>query len=111
MHKRQFYIDGAWVDPVAPRIADVIDPATEEAFAQIALGSAADVDRAVRAARRAFPTFAATSREERIALLGRIVKGFRRAAEIADGDLARDGRADLVRAGRAGRKRAGHLTR
>jgi aldehyde dehydrogenase (NAD+) len=76
MHERQFYIDGAWVDPVVPRVLDVIDPATEEPFAQIALGSAADVDRAVRAARRAFPAFAATSRGERIALLQRIVKGF-----------------------------------
>ena len=47
MHERQFYIDGAWVDPVVPNAFDVIDPATEESFAQISLGSAADVDRAV----------------------------------------------------------------
>src|SRR5690348_7070002 len=76
MHERQFYIDGAWVDPVVPRMLDVIDPSTEEPFAQIALGAAADVDRAARAARQAFPGFAETSREERIALLRRIVKGF-----------------------------------
>jgi len=76
MHERQFYIDGAWVDPIVPNAFDVIDPATEEPFAQIALGGAADVDRAASAARRAFPTFAATSREERIALLRRILKAF-----------------------------------
>jgi aldehyde dehydrogenase (NAD+) len=76
MHERQFYIDGAWVDPVVPHAFDVIDPATEEAFAQISLGSMADVDRAASAARRAFPAFAATPREERIALLRRILKAF-----------------------------------
>lgn len=77
MHERQFYIDGAWVDPVTPKFLDVIDPSTEEAYTQIALGSAADVDRAVAAARRAFPSFAATSREERLALLQRILEIFR----------------------------------
>ena len=43
-------IDGAWVDPVEPRTLDVINPATEEPVATISLGSAKDVDRAVRAA-------------------------------------------------------------
>ena len=50
-HEKQFYIDGKWVDPVKPAFLDVIDPSTEEAFTQIAVGSAADVDRAVAAAR------------------------------------------------------------
>ncbi len=51
----KFYIDGAWVDPVEPRAFDVTNPSTEESVAQISLGSAADVDRAVKAARAAFP--------------------------------------------------------
>ena len=76
-HDTLFYIDGAWVEPATPHLYDVINPATEEPTGRISLGSAADVDRAVRAARRAFPAFAATSRAERIELLQRIVAGFR----------------------------------
>ncbi len=69
----QFYIDGKWVDPVTPKTIDVINPATEEAFARISLGSKADVDKAVAAARKAFETFSRTTREERIALLQKIM--------------------------------------
>ena len=54
-HNLQFYIDGAWVDPVTPNPLDVIDPSTEDAFAQISLGSKADVDKAVAAAKRGLP--------------------------------------------------------
>ena len=71
-HDQQFYIDGAWVDPITPKTLDVIDPSTEEAFAQISLGSAADVDRAVAAAKAAFPAFSQTSRADRLQLLRRI---------------------------------------
>ena len=76
MHNLQFYIDGKWVDPVERRVIPVVNPATEETFSEIALGGAEDVDRAVSAARKAFPAFAATSREERIALLEAIVAAF-----------------------------------
>ena len=69
----KFYIDGQWVDPVTPRTHEVINPATEEPIAKISLGSAADVDKAVAAARKAFETFSQTSREERVALLEKIV--------------------------------------
>lgn len=69
----KFYIDGAWVDPVVPATLPVIDPSTEEAFTEISLGSAADVDRAVAAARRAFATFSQTSRDERLALMRRLL--------------------------------------
>jgi aldehyde dehydrogenase (NAD+) len=72
----KFYIDGAWVDPVTPRPLDVINPATEQAVARISLGSAADVDRAIRAARAAFTTYSRTSKEERIALLERIIEAY-----------------------------------
>ncbi len=73
-----FYIDGAWIAPVEMRTADVINPATEAVIGHIALGSAADVDRAVAAARAAFPAYAATPREERMALLQRIVDVYKR---------------------------------
>lgn len=72
-HNLKFYIDGAWVDPATRRTIDVINPATEEAFTKIAMGSAADVDKAVTAARRAFPAWTVTTREERLALLRRIL--------------------------------------
>jgi aldehyde dehydrogenase (NAD+) len=70
----KFYIDGAWVDPVAPAVLDVINPATEEAYTQISVGAKADVDRAVAAAKAAFATFSQTSHAERLALLKRILE-------------------------------------
>jgi len=72
IEKRDFYIDGKWVAPAAANDCDVIDPATEEACAVISLGAKADVDKAVAAARRAFPAWAATQLEERIALLEKL---------------------------------------
>ncbi|TGQ77290.1 MULTISPECIES: aldehyde dehydrogenase family protein [unclassified Mesorhizobium] len=72
MHHHKFYISGEWVDPVAPQTMDVINPSTEEPFAQISLGAAADVDKAVLAARRAFPAYSATSVAERVELLDQI---------------------------------------
>lgn len=80
----QFYIDGAWVDPVASRPFDVINPATEQPVGTIALGTAADVDRAVSAAQAAFPAFARTSRKERIELFEAIIAAYRdRRTELA----------------------------
>jgi aldehyde dehydrogenase (NAD+) len=72
---RRFFIGGAWVDPVDPRPVAVIDPATEEPAATLSLGGAADFDRAVAAARAAFPAFAATERSARVALLRRVAAG------------------------------------
>jgi aldehyde dehydrogenase (NAD+) len=81
---RRFYIDGAWVDPARRNDFPVVDPATEEAVATITLGGTADLDRAVAAARRAFPAFARTSVAERRALLGRFVEVYeRRYDEVA----------------------------
>jgi aldehyde dehydrogenase (NAD+) len=65
----QFYIDGQWVDPISAKTADVINPATEEVSGTISLGSAADVDKAVAAARRAFDGWSQSSVKERLALL------------------------------------------
>jgi len=73
----KFYIDGAWVDPLAPATLDVINPATEEPFAKISMGSAKDVDRAVKAARAAFKSFSRTSKEERVELLTRILNAYK----------------------------------
>lgn len=77
VNRLKFYIDGAWVDPVAPKTIPVINPATEEPLYDVALGSAADVDKAVDAARAAFETFSVSSAQDRIALLGRIVEAYK----------------------------------
>ena len=74
----KFYIDGEWVTPLEPRTLDVINPATEAVAGVISLGSRADVDWAVAAAQRAFETFSRTTREERIALLERIIEVYKR---------------------------------
>ena len=80
-HEKQFYINGQWVAPKGDRTVDVINPATEEAVATIALGNEEDVDIAVAAARKAFETYSQTSREERIALLERILEIYQRRSE------------------------------
>ncbi len=72
----QFYIDGDWVDPVEPRTLEVVNPADETVCGHISLGSAADVDRAVAAAVRAFPAYSSTTREERMDLLAAILDEF-----------------------------------
>ena len=74
----KFYIDGQWVDPIAPKSLDVINPATEAVAGHISVGTAADVDKAVKAARKAFATFSLTSRDERIALLERIIAEYQK---------------------------------
>ncbi|HYE42272.1 MAG TPA: aldehyde dehydrogenase family protein [Caulobacteraceae bacterium] len=76
-----FYIGGQWVDPVEPRTIDVVNPANEEVFGRVGLGGPEDVDRAVRAARRAFETFSQTSRDERIALLERVIEAYQARAD------------------------------
>jgi len=80
----QFYINGAWVDPVTPHRIAVINPATEEPCAEISGGSAADVDKAVAAASTAFPAFARTTPAERLDLLNTILAIYiRRMDDIA----------------------------
>ncbi|MCG8669394.1 MAG: aldehyde dehydrogenase family protein [Pseudomonadales bacterium] len=74
MHQfNQFYINGEWVDPVAPKTMDVINPANEEVIGQISMGNAADVDKAVAAAKEAFDSYSQTSKEERLLLLEKIL--------------------------------------
>jgi len=84
MERLKFYIDGAWVDPATPSSLGIVNPATEETFAQISLGSRLDVDRAAKAARRAFATSSVTSVEARLSWLQKIIEGFRaRLPELA----------------------------
>lgn len=84
-HELKFFIDGQWVDPVVPATIDVVNPATERVVAKIAAGSAADVDRAVKAARRAFDSYSRTSVRQRIDLLKSILEQYKkRYGDIAD---------------------------
>ncbi len=81
----QFYINGEWVDPSQPNSFDVINPANEELCAHIALGNEEDVNKAVAAAKAAFQTYGWSSREERIALLERVIAAYQNHyAEIAE---------------------------
>ncbi|ANY22816.1 aldehyde dehydrogenase family protein [Gordonia terrae] len=80
----KFYIDGQWVEPAELNLIDVINPATEKSAGQVAIGSAADVDAAVDAARRAFVTWGQTTVEERLEVLNRIIAEYQNRM----GDLA-----------------------
>ncbi len=81
----KFYIDGQWVDPIEPATLDVDNPTTEVVSGRIALGTAADVDRAVKAARKAFGTWSQTTREERLDVLQAIMAEYqKRAGDLAD---------------------------
>jgi aldehyde dehydrogenase (NAD+) len=78
-NEEKFYIDGRWVDPSQPgEFIVVVDPSTEEEIARVARASEADVDAAVEAARRAFPGYGRTSKEERLALLECLLEAYRR---------------------------------
>jgi len=81
----KFYIGGQWVDPVTPKSLDVINPADESVAGHISMGSAADVDAAVKAARKAFASWSTTSREERLDVMQRIVEEYqKRYGDMAD---------------------------
>jgi aldehyde dehydrogenase (NAD+) len=75
---RKFYINGEWVDPITPKSLEVINPANEQVCGHISIGAAADVDKAVAAAQAAFQSFGFSSREERLALLERIVAEYKK---------------------------------
>jgi aldehyde dehydrogenase (NAD+) len=74
----KFYINGKWVDPVTPKTLDVINPANESVAGRISMGSAADVDAAVKAARAAFASYSQTPVAERIALLEAIINEYKK---------------------------------
>ncbi|MGH1424975.1 MAG: aldehyde dehydrogenase family protein [Pseudooceanicola sp.] len=73
MNLGQHYINGEWVTPLGTERFPVMNPATNEQIDTVVLGNKADVDRAVAAARAAFETFSMTSKEERVALLKRLL--------------------------------------
>ena len=81
LEKRQFYINGEWVDPTEARDHNVIDPSTEEPCAVISLGGQADTDKAVAAAKAALPGWMATPPEERLAALQRVYDEYQKRAE------------------------------
>ncbi|WP_417206300.1 aldehyde dehydrogenase family protein [Antarctobacter sp.] len=81
IEKRQFYINGAWVEPLAGTAHEVIDPSTEEACAVISLGGEADTNAAVAAAKAALPGWMATPVEDRIAALERVYAAYKARAE------------------------------
>jgi aldehyde dehydrogenase (NAD+) len=80
----KFYIDGKWIDPAELKTVNAVNPATEQVSGKIALGSAADVDKAVRAARKAFAGWSRTTREQRLEVLSRILEEYQKRS----GDLA-----------------------
>ncbi len=81
----RFYINGSWTEPHGTDRADIINPATGKAIGKIALGSASDAERAIEAARDAFPAWSATPVADRIAVLERILAGLmQRQADIGD---------------------------
>lgn len=94
----KFYIDGEWVDPVTPATIEVIDPSTEQAFATISVGTAADIDKAVAAAKTAFATFSQTTKAERVALLNRILEIFKRRSDELGTIISQEMGAPLIMA-------------
>ena len=108
---RKLYIDGRWVDPVDPKGFTVINPATEAPAGVISMGSAKDVDRAVAAARRAFESFAQTSREERRALLEKMLEVYKkRYQDIADAIRIEMGAPASLAKGSQARIGIGHIS-
>jgi aldehyde dehydrogenase (NAD+) len=106
----KFYIDGQWVDPVEPSSLDVDNPTTEQVSGKIALGAAADVDKAVSAARRAFGTWSQTSREERLDVLQAILAEYqKRTADLADAVTEEMGAPPSLAAGPQVNLGLGHL--
>jgi len=84
------FIDGAWVPSAGTGTIEVVDPVTEEAFATIPAGTAMDVDRAVRAARRAFAEWSVTSVDDRAAVLRKAHDALTERAEEMAATISRE---------------------
>ena len=85
LDKKNFYINGQWVKPNSSEEIKVIDPATEDVCAVIALGNKDDIDSAVKAAKEAYESWAFSSKEERIKLLEKLYENYKkRWADIAE---------------------------
>ena len=106
----KFYIGGQFVDPVTPKVGDVINPATEEVSGTISLGSVADINKAVAAARAAFGAWSQTTRAERLDLLLAIQAEYaRRQGELGDAILEEMGAPSALAGGFHVGLGAGHL--
>jgi aldehyde dehydrogenase (NAD+) len=106
----KFYIDGQWVDPVELRLLDVENPATEQVCGRIAIGSSADVDRAVSAARAAFVGWSQSTREERLDVLQALLAEYqRRSADLAQAVTEEMGAPPSLAAGPQVQMGVGHL--
>ena len=106
----KFYIDGTWVDPVRPNTLEVDNPTTEQVSGVIAIGSAADVDVAVQAARRAFASWSQSIREERLDVLQAIQAEYqKRSGDLADAVSEEMGAPPSLAAGPQVAMGAGHL--
>ena len=81
LEKREFYINGAWVAPIAGTDHHVIDPSTEEPCAVISLGGTADAEAAIAAAKAAFPAWMHTDPADRIALVEKLIAVYDARAE------------------------------
>lgn len=84
-HYGRLFIDGAWMEPSTNERRELVDPVTEEVFATVGVGDAQDVNKAVAAARSAFPSFSKTTTAERIELINAIIAAYeQRLDEFAD---------------------------
>lgn len=84
IERKQFYIDGQWVNPIKENSFEVINPATEEGVGIISMGSKQDVDKAVAAAVKAFPSWSNSSIKERTKVLRKFIEIYEsRANEMA----------------------------
>ena len=85
LDKKNFYINGQWVEPNSKEEIKVINPATEENCAVISLGNKSDVDLAVTAAKKAFETWAFSSKKERLELIEKLYANYKkRWSDIAE---------------------------
>jgi len=108
----KFYIGGRWIDPAGDQTTDVVNPATEEVAGKVAVGSAADVDAAVAAARTAFGTWSQTSVKDRLDLLRGILDVYtRRSADLAAALTEEMGAPAYLAGGFQVGLGAGHLTK
>ncbi|HTY28452.1 MAG TPA: aldehyde dehydrogenase family protein [Mycobacterium sp.] len=107
----KFYIDGQWVDPVELRTLDVDNPTTEQVGGKIALGSSADVDKAVKAARKAFAGWSVSSKEDRLDVLQAILEQYqKRVQDLADAVHEEMGAPPTLAGGPQVMMGLGHLT-
>ena len=104
IEKRDFYINGQWVAPAVPNDLNVIDPSTEDACAVISLGGQADTDAAVAAAKSAFADWGFSKKEDRLALIEKLLEVYqKRSGDLAEAmSLEMGAPIDLARTAQAG---------